>query len=125
MACEVNLAYCFNISDEAVAHLRRLPNLQVLWLYRNDPEVHNSFTLGKIDLATQPRITDKSLEYLSTVSSLRELYLWDNDFSDRALLQLQKLKRLRTLDFRTRNVSPDTVRTLCIALPDTSIDDGR
>jgi hypothetical protein len=122
---ELNLAYCFNISDEAVKYLTTLPNLQVLYLYRNDPTEHNNFTRGTIDLLSQPRITDKSLEYLSTMKSLRKLYLWDNDFSDLGVTQLQKLKRLEILEFRSPKISPEAIRALRMALPTTSIDDGR
>ncbi len=120
---ELNLAYCFNISDESVRHLQSIPSLEVLRLYRNDPDSQNNFTPKTFDPATQPRITDKSLEYLSKMKNLRELYLWDNAFSGDGLLMLRELTGLRVLRFRSPNISPKTILLLRSALPGTLIKD--
>ena len=120
---DLNLAYCFNIGDESVRHLLSIPSLEVLRLYRNDPDTRNNFTPKTFDPATQPRITDKSLEYLSKMKNIKELYLWDNSFSDEGLLMLRELTGLRVLRFRSPSISPKTILLLRSSLPNTLIED--
>jgi hypothetical protein len=122
---KVNLAYCFNISDLAVESLTYLPNLEVLYLYRNDPDFSNNFTGELMDLSLQPRLTDRALEYVSRIDSLQELYLWDNEFSDAGLLKLRSLKNLKKLAVRSSRISEDAVNKLVASLPTASIDAER
>ena len=113
---EVRLAYGYNISDKATEHLTHLPNLEVLFLYRNNPKSHNNFTMG-VDLTQQPRITDKSLETIADIRTLKELYLWDNDFTDVGILKLGTLPRLAKLGFRSPRISDEAVAALHASLP--------
>lgn len=116
----VRLAYCFQISDRAIERLVELPHLQILDLYRNNPIEHNNFTNG-YDLTTQPVITDKSLESIAKIESLKELYLWDNQFSEEGIRQLRSLPNLKILGFRSRLVSQAAVGELKRVFPNTEI----
>lgn len=117
---QVNLAYCFLISDNAIEHLTKMPNLQILYLYRNNPREPNDF-INEYDLTTQPIITDKSLESIARIKSLQEVNLWDNEFSDEGILQLRSLPNLRVLGFRSRLISEAAIDELKQALPNTQI----
>lgn len=119
---EVNLAYCHHISDHGIQNLLHLPELKILYLYRNNPNWVDQFKYG-IDMSGQPRITDKSLETIAKIGTLKELYLWDNQFSDDGILQLRSLQHLEKLEVRSRFISADAVAELKSALPNAIITD--
>jgi len=113
---EVNLAYCFLISDEAARHVADAPSVRIVKLYRNDPLVGNNFTLG-YDLSKQPVVTDESLRHLARLPRLEELGLWDNDFTDRGVEYLKGARELRKLSLRSTHISRAKLDELGRALP--------
>lgn len=119
---ELSLAYCYDISDKGVEHVKVLRRLRALRLYRNDPDEHDNFTPKAYDLSTQPRITDMSLAHVSHLTRLKELYLWDNDFSDDGILLLRSLRQLRILRFRSPRISERAIVLLRLDLPNTQIE---
>jgi len=119
---EVNLAYCHHISDRGIQNLLRLPELKILYLYRNNPNWVDQFKYG-IDMSGQPRITDQSLETIAKIRTLKELYLWDNQFSDDGILQLRSLQHLEKLGVRSRSISEVAIAELKSALPNVIITD--
>lgn len=112
---DLNLAYCFRISDLGIRHLNNLPNLKTLRLYRNHTG-HNNFTFGFV-LPSKPPITDESLKHLGTCRNLRELYLWDNEFTDSGLLHLRSAKQLEVLEFRSSAITAAGIAALREHLP--------
>jgi Leucine Rich repeat len=120
---EVNLAYCYNISDDGVAAIAGLKNLRKLYLYRNDPESHHNGIPFSFNLETQGRITDKSLLTISKLPNLEELYLYDNPgITDLGLDYLSQCKSLSILDVGGCNVSAKGARLLGQRLPNCKID---
>ncbi|HUG67584.1 MAG TPA: hypothetical protein VMM76_07525 [Pirellulaceae bacterium] len=118
----VNLAYCFDISDQAIQYLTALPNLRVLELYANDPIERNNFVPIEFDLTKQGQITETSLEYIGRIRSLEELSLWDDDYSDRGIMQLSHLPELRYVFLRSSRVTEAGIARLQQALPNTIVD---
>src|SRR5262249_6857234 len=66
------------ITDDGVAHLRTLRNLESIHL-------------------SDSKVTDKAIEYLSEIPSLEELSMQNNDFTDKALEFARRLPRLKRL----------------------------
>lgn len=118
---EVNLAYCYDISDDAVAYVAKMPNLRDLDLYRNDPSENFNWAPEDYDLKTQGRITDTSLEYLSRSKTLEDLGLWDNDFTDLGLDYLANLKSLRKVDARSPRFTQAGIDRFKKALPNAKV----
>lgn len=117
---EVNLSNCLHISDRAIENLLYLPELEVLNLSRNNPNWVDQFKEG-IDMTNQPRITDKALETIAKIQSLKELYIRDNQFSDEGIMRLRALPNLKRLEFRSKRISEATAVELRRALPNTEI----
>jgi hypothetical protein len=117
---EVNLSYCHHISDRAIENLLHLPELEVLYLSRNNPNWVDQFKEG-IDMTNQPRITDKALETIAKIQSLKELYIRDNQFSDDGIMRLRSLPNLKKLELRSKRISEVTLVELRRALPNTEI----
>jgi beta-lactamase regulating signal transducer with metallopeptidase domain len=69
-----------SVTDEGVAHLRKLPKLRILCLGGS-------------------AITDEAIAHLSEVRSLEELLLDSNNFTDKALLYVRRLPKLKSVDF--------------------------
>jgi Leucine-rich repeat (LRR) protein len=67
------------VTDASLAHLAKLPNLQVLVL-------------------AQTSITDAGMVHLAQLTNLEELHLAGTKVTDAGLNRLRSLKKLRTLD---------------------------
>ncbi len=102
---EVNLAYCFLISDEAARYVADAPSVQRVMLYRNNPSPPGNIFTGNYDLSKQPVITDESLRHLAKLPHLEELGLWDNDFTDRGVEFLKPATTLGEIGLRSSGVS--------------------
>ncbi len=119
---EVNLAYCFLISDEAARYVADAPSVQRVMLYRNNPSPPGNNFTGNYDLSKQPVITDESLRHLAKLPHLEELGLWDNDFTDRGVEFLKQATTLREIGLRSSRVSCAKLEELSRSLPKCTID---
>ncbi|MFK7819850.1 MAG: hypothetical protein AB8G99_14105, partial [Planctomycetaceae bacterium] len=107
--CYVNLSYCCRLSDDGIKELTKLKHLQVLVLYRTHARYGGNLILPMItgDMAKEMRqpITDQSLDHISKMTSLRVLYLGDNDFSEAAMMKLVTLNKLTRLEIDSTQIS--------------------
>jgi hypothetical protein len=79
-----------NITDQYLAHLKGLPNLEYLNLY-------------------DTQITDKGLAQLASLKKLKSLYLWQTQVSPEGVQNLQK--QIPGLVANTGWVEKDTITT--------------
>ena len=90
------------VTDDDLAHLRGLPNLESL-------EIHS------------PDITDAGLEHLKTLTTLKELNLHSTNVTDAGLEHLIGLTGLKTLNLHGTKIKPEGVDKLKQALPQCKI----
>lgn len=116
----VNIAYCCNVTDKGISHLAKLQSLRHLVMYRN------SARYGGMLLEYPPfegrdkmpqRLTDKAIEHLCGMKQLESLFIWDNEFSERAILTLGQIKSLKRLGIRENQISNDGLVRLREMLP--------
>lgn len=106
---QLNLAYCDEITDRGISSLVQLKQLKILWLYRNVKD-HK-----KLD--SEQSVSNKSLKYLASISSLQELYIWDNPFTDEGVKSLRALSNLEKLGVGGGGVTEEGIDCLQKILP--------
>lgn len=133
----LNLAQCFNLSDEGLSVLRELPYLEDLTLSRAVNASSYSARPGQITDATLKNIkglhrlqmlnlagtsiSDAGLQELKGLKNLYFLDLSDTNVSDQGLLALKGLPRLRTLIVDSPKVTPQGSAVLLQTNPNLDI----
>jgi hypothetical protein len=123
----VNLAYCCNFTDAGVAHLAKLSSLRTLVMYRNSARFAGNLMEGvgpKPEVAEKlpQRLTDKAIDHICTMPQLEALFLWDNEFSEEALLKLGQIKTLKRLGIQDWQISDEGLKQLRAMLPECEFD---
>ena len=81
-----------NLSDDALQHLPKLPDLRVL-------------------LLCDTQATDSSMVHLAALSNLEYLYMWDvSQVSDKGVLSLAELKELRKIHISNSLITDESMR---------------
>ena len=118
-----------DLSDDAVLAIAGLPNIERLTFYGGKPRVGNrglELLRGQKTLATlrlvNTDVTDDGLAVLQTLPSLTNLTIYRDGFrekllTDRAVLDLQKLSTLTTLNVAGGWLSRSGLEALRTALP--------
>jgi pimeloyl-ACP methyl ester carboxylesterase len=132
----LSLAGCQRLSGNALAHVGRLENLQILDLFRvpiADRDLAHLWglrALATLDLSGTP-ITDAAGEFLAALTNLEELHLGWTEIGDPVLEALAGLPRLRWLDLSGTKVTAtglaSLARTPClehVALRETAVGDA-
>jgi len=119
----VNLAYCCNFTDEGIAHLAKLKSLRTLVMYRNSARFAGNLMEGvgpKPEVAEKlpQRLTDKAIDHICTMPQLEALYIYDNEFSEQALLKLGQIKTLKRLGIQDWQISDEALKQLRALLPE-------
>jgi hypothetical protein len=119
----VDLAYCCNFTDEGVSHLAGLKSLRTLVMYRNSARFAGNLMEGfgpKHEIAEKlpQRLTDKAMEHICTMLHLESLYIWDNEFSEQAILKLGQIKTLKRLGIQDWQISDEGLAHLRAMLPE-------
>ena len=87
-----------NLTDDALQHLPKLPNLRVL-------------------LLSDTQATDSSMLHLAALSKLEYLYMWDvSNVSDEGVHNLVELKELRKIHLSNSQITDESMRVFA-ALP--------
>ena len=105
----IAMSDCLN-SDRMLESVSRLPGLQGLRLTNQEPSPE------RFD-----HVSDHGIRELEKAVNLEVLALWGDDISDRALLSLAKLKKLKRLELKRTKITLSGLIDLAIALPDCSI----
>jgi hypothetical protein len=120
---ELVLWWATGITDAGVAHLRRLPRLQILDISLSrltDEGVRSLAELPALEeLHLEGKLTDKSLLYLSRASHLKSLRLsrGECEFGDEGLRHLEGLRDLRSVRLQNAKVSKEAEERLLKAIP--------
>lgn len=126
------------ITDEALLHLRDLPQLKELYLGGSvvtdvePPLFHARITDAAIQQITQlsslevlslakTDITDQGVQQLPRLSNLKVLYLLGTPISDDAVASLAEMKSLESLYLQETRISPEGLARLRKELPQTEI----
>jgi len=98
-------------TDNGMVHLSKIPNLktlQVAWLYQlTDKALMHIAECDKLETVSfhdNENITDKGLENLSTIKSLKSLYVHNSQITDEGVKHLSKIKSLEHLHLPYRNI---------------------
>ena len=119
----VHLAYCCRISDSGIQDLSQLKSLRTLVICRN----HHRFGGNLLPVSAsqtkghEQNLTDESLKYISSFSTLRSLHIGDNQFSEAAILGLAQCSTLRFLAIDDSQLSDAAIDKLERALPNCEI----
>jgi len=118
----VDLAYCFRFSDDGIAQLKDLKSLRTLVLYRNAARYagHFPFPIKNPEKIKQ-LLTDRTIEHIADFPALEALHLIDNEFSERGLLQLGRMKSLRLLSLDDSQITESGLKELKAMLPNCTV----
>lgn len=117
------------VDDEALTHLHRLPQLQILHLSTSstttrgiDELARNCPTLRVLDLNCAG-VDDQCLAWLARLPHLEELWVSDAPLTDAGISQLAERKGLRRVVLFKTRVTEAGITKLRGELPDCDIDD--
>ncbi len=125
---ELHLHNCSRITDDALAHLKQLPNLQFLRLLTENggtmpvTDAGLAHVVGLRELRTlfivRVPITDAGLAHVEGLPQLKHLALCGVPVTDEGVLQLRGLKKVEHIHLRNTQVTREGVDGLCEVLPD-------
>lgn len=121
---ELLIWWATGITDQGVAHLGRLPGLQIVDIslskLTDDGVKHLADQPSLEDLSLEGRVfTNQSLFYLSKAKNLKSLHLQSNEseITDKGLEYLKGLKNLRSLSLGKAKVTKEAREKLIQAIP--------
>jgi hypothetical protein len=112
------------ITDDGLAHLKRLTELQSLYLRGvHDKGMSNLSSMTRLQalFVTQTDIGDAGLAPLESLRQLRELHLWRTHITDAGLAHLKGLTQLQKLELSETEVTDGGVKDLRKSLPNCKI----
>jgi hypothetical protein len=117
---EVNLAHK-GFKDADLVCLKRIPNLQAVWLGGNpisNSGLRHLRSIPSIEFIglAQTQVSDEGFEYLQGLPNLRVLSIWGTAITDKGLVFLANCKKLESLDISDTAVG-DTGLALLKSLP--------